>query len=476
MKALSLKKILLISLVIHLIAGIFSSGFHHFDEHFQIIEFLNYKLNQSPGSDLPWEFDEMIRPWFQIYIYLGVEKLVSFLDLNPLTLTTVFRIFTSVLGFLSLWSLAPMLKKIFKNHYQFLVANLVLHFSWFTLYLQARTSSESLGTTFLLFGLGLFFKENFFNKPFLKFFFAGILLSFAYLCRTQMAVMVAGFWFWVLFFYRSEIERFPKSFIFFTFGILWGILFGVWIDFIGYGTWTFVPWNYVNANVFKGVLQRNGNHLPWYFYLTDSMLKGVPPLGVLYVLSLIYVWIKNPKHLITFITIPLWFLHTMISHKELRYIFPLIPFASLALAKVYFDLNLNFNKFLKFNYGLNIFLLIVVIFRPANTSHKFYEFMYAHPEIKEIVAIESSPYRMLDLPLNFYIPKNLVVKVEKHPSDIVFDGSSKYLFFHRAIEAQEFLKSKQCETVYSTYPSFLYQYDFKNWLSRSRAWTLFKCH
>ncbi|MBK5097796.1 MAG: hypothetical protein JJE01_08435 [Gemmatimonadetes bacterium] len=47
---------LLVALVLNLAAAYFSWGFHQFDEHFQILEFANYKLGNSPASDLPWEF------------------------------------------------------------------------------------------------------------------------------------------------------------------------------------------------------------------------------------------------------------------------------------------------------------------------------------------------------------------------------------------------------------------------------------
>jgi phosphatidylinositol glycan class B len=44
--------------ILHLLAAIFSVGFYHTDEHFQILEFLNYKLGRSTGAELAVEFGQ----------------------------------------------------------------------------------------------------------------------------------------------------------------------------------------------------------------------------------------------------------------------------------------------------------------------------------------------------------------------------------------------------------------------------------
>ncbi len=61
------------SLILHLICTYFSVGYHSIDEYFQILEFLNFKLGQSPESALPVEFAERMRPWLQpAFYYLKV--------------------------------------------------------------------------------------------------------------------------------------------------------------------------------------------------------------------------------------------------------------------------------------------------------------------------------------------------------------------------------------------------------------------
>jgi hypothetical protein len=43
---------------IYFLSSIYSLGYYHGDEHFQIIEFMSYKLGLIPKESLPWEFKE----------------------------------------------------------------------------------------------------------------------------------------------------------------------------------------------------------------------------------------------------------------------------------------------------------------------------------------------------------------------------------------------------------------------------------
>ena len=54
-------KIYFISILSLLISSIFSVGFFHPDEHYQILEFANYKMGNINPTQLPWEFHEKIR-------------------------------------------------------------------------------------------------------------------------------------------------------------------------------------------------------------------------------------------------------------------------------------------------------------------------------------------------------------------------------------------------------------------------------
>src|ERR1044071_1072032 len=87
-----------------LVTAWFSVTFYFPDEHYQILEFMSWKLGVTPVSELPWEFSAQIRPWLQPLLYFLISK--------PLLLLGVTDMFTVVfvlrlgMGLLSLAALA----------------------------------------------------------------------------------------------------------------------------------------------------------------------------------------------------------------------------------------------------------------------------------------------------------------------------------------------------------------------------------
>ena len=64
-------KFLFLVSAIYIITAFFSVGYHQLDEHYQILEFANYKLGLTYPGYLAWEFDAHIRPSLQPLIAAG---------------------------------------------------------------------------------------------------------------------------------------------------------------------------------------------------------------------------------------------------------------------------------------------------------------------------------------------------------------------------------------------------------------------
>ena len=60
--------------VVTLVTAWFSETFYFPDEHYQILEFMAFKLGITPAAELPWEFSARIRPWFQPLVYFLIAK------------------------------------------------------------------------------------------------------------------------------------------------------------------------------------------------------------------------------------------------------------------------------------------------------------------------------------------------------------------------------------------------------------------
>src|SRR5665213_2448133 len=95
---------LLLLAAVTVVTAWFSVLFNFPDEHYQVLEFMSYKLGITQASDLPWEFSPRIRPWFQPLLYFLIAKPLILLGLTDMfTITFVLRLAT---GLFSLTALA----------------------------------------------------------------------------------------------------------------------------------------------------------------------------------------------------------------------------------------------------------------------------------------------------------------------------------------------------------------------------------
>src|SRR5215470_1625722 len=93
-----------------LVTAWFSESFYFPDEHFQILEFMAFKLGITPAADLPWEFSARIRPWFQPLVYILIAKPLVILGMKDMFVVAfVLRLAT---GIFSLFALAAFVRAV----------------------------------------------------------------------------------------------------------------------------------------------------------------------------------------------------------------------------------------------------------------------------------------------------------------------------------------------------------------------------
>lgn len=82
---------------------IFSDGFYHPDEYFQILEYAHMKLFGTSPEELPWEYQTMMRPGFQPLIAYGFGKLLTAIRFyDPYILQALLRLFSGALSVIAL--------------------------------------------------------------------------------------------------------------------------------------------------------------------------------------------------------------------------------------------------------------------------------------------------------------------------------------------------------------------------------------
>ena len=79
-----LRRSLMVLAAVIAVTAWFSNLFYFPDEHYQVLEFMSYKLGITPASELPWEFSVRIRPWFQPLVYYLIAKPLLFLGLKDM--------------------------------------------------------------------------------------------------------------------------------------------------------------------------------------------------------------------------------------------------------------------------------------------------------------------------------------------------------------------------------------------------------
>ena len=518
---------ILLSLFFHLLAAYFSVGYYQQDEHFSVLEPINYKLGKD--STLGWDYFKLYdRSWFLSYIFYLTTKLVSLFNFNsPFTWTLFYRITASILGWFSIICMIHLSKKILKDKISFYISVIISTLLWFYPYFHARTSSENIGCSFLIIGITFFLFSNKFQYYKSILFLSGLIFGLSFLSRYTNIIPLVFFGFWALMINKN---KFNELFIT-SFGFIIIFILGILIDYWGYNQILLSSFNYFLVNYQHNQMNYFPSH-PWWFHFYFIIKEFLPPLSIFVLISIILFWIKLPKNFITWVTLPLFFFLSIISHKETRYLFPILIFTPIFLGFLvenYFIYKKFFmNIFIKYILNLliglavtiNFIVLIVLSTTPANNSINLFKFLYNNSyNIEKLYVMDKIPYRKSDLLINFYRNDNLkLVKVfefEKCPinvldSNIETPYKEKQIYsypnwFYKydilcnkknflnnyvlSLENTYFLFSdleylnffnneykSQCNLIYNTFPLWTLNYNYNNWLKRTTKWYLYNCN
>ncbi|MDB5029389.1 hypothetical protein [Mucilaginibacter sp.] len=478
------RKLLLLGLLVQLIAAWFSLGYNQCDEHFQVLEFCNYKLGLSPATDLPWEFAAHCRSALQPFVAYIISKALLILNLyNPFWVSFIMRLIMGIATWLLTCRVVILMLPQFtteKGKQVYVWCSFLL---WFIPYIGVRFSAENIAGLLFLTALtllpGLLAANSY--KRYFKIIVAGILLGFALMIRLQMAFAFIPLIIWIIVYAKWPLKNWLVVILSGLVAIGLAVLADKWL----YGAWVFSPYNYYRVNIVQHVADNYGTS-PWWYYLKLFFDYAVPPISYfLLPLFLIGLW-KNPRHLFSWICIVFILGHSVIGHKEIRFLLPLI-FPLIFLACQGFDLLLKqypakkiFRWALPILAGFNIALLSVKIFMPAHEAFAYYKFMYnfAQKQPATLVSFETSPYHILGLEINFYKPKNMNIEVvhSTHELDTILKRTNgrAVIFVDPKIDPTPFIAGYKKTKVYCLVPDWIHLFNVNNWISRSYIWTVYR--
>jgi hypothetical protein len=474
-----------VGLALTLAAATTSDSVFQVDEHFQVVEFAGYKLGVTPAGDLAWEFPARIRPWLQPGAYVLVARALHAVGVeSPFAVMRGYRIASGLAAWAAIVALLLAVRHWFPSPRWRRAAYLSLTLPYFVPYLAARISSESLATTFLVLGLAILVAPGAAEpgkgggaSP--RHLAAGIALGLSFEFRFQAGVAVAGLVLWVL---LHERDRWRKVLLLGA-GLLVPIAAGTAADAWGYGAWEIVPWNYLRVNVLEDRASAFGT-VPWHGYLW-MMLGQWPPFGLVLMPGLLLFWLRFPRHLLTWATVPFFAVHSLIGHKEIRFLFPILPLATLGLLLLWSGpaparrweagllRGLAVVWFGRATWALNLLGLWLLCLMPSTENLGLQRFFHDHAREPARWVALTDPRQFHTIPVPFLWPRPVP------PVEVVTDAAG----LRAALDAGpgpvyvtakfpvppevEELLARRGSRIFSTLPPWLARMNLFDWVSRA---------
>jgi phosphatidylinositol glycan class B len=482
------KKYFLIAAIIMVFASWNSVGFHQGDEHFQVWEFAGYKLGIIPVEDLAWEFGEQMRPAAQPALaYAGYQVFSLGKTIDPFWITFIFRVLSSAFFLVVTWLLwrrfAPALRAQKLKHWLLLV----LLFHWCTLYSGVRFSSENwsgllLAVAFLLYPLPQADEKHRFTPGggktthWYNYILAGGLFGLAFLFRYQVALMVVGFGAWLIFIGKEHFTRL----VLLVLGGCAAVALGTVLDYWLYGEWVLAPWNYLAVNLIEGKAATFGSE-PWWWYFIGVLEKGVPPLSLIYLGAGLWFFYRYRKDPITWMAIPFLLVHFYLSRKDVRFLYPLLPYLGLMIMAAVQAIQDTRGsdwfgrRWVRNCIGLlvviNLFLLAFNAIRPNRSQVVAARFIYhEYPEAITLFSDGHQPFNYGELNLGFYQrPGNTIV--EKTEQKDWPDCQTNTCLY--GIRTRKPNPPAGAQLVYTNRPSWIGIAERNGWLDNFNFWYIY---
>ena len=479
------KNIFIIGLLCYIITAFFSEGYHHSDEHFQILEFCNYKLGNTPSNDLAWEFQYSVRSALLPTIAFIIIKAFNLIGIyNPFTYTLILRLFSALLSWFIVCKICLLLIKDFSSATGKRIFLLMSLFLWFIPYISVRFSAENWSAITFLSSIYLILlsTNEKTQRNYIQLSLAGLLIGFSFFFRFQTGFAIVGLCLWISFVKKVHL----KGLLMLIFSGMLSISICVILDYWFYGKFVLTPFNYFYTQVIENVNSNWGDSFPWWYYFKFFIIDAIPPLSVLLLVFFFIGIYKKPWNVFTWCMIPFLIIHFIYAHKEMRFMFPIV-FGFIYLTAIGIDSFIVKEKYKQV--GRVLFILIVIInlpplifrmFMPAQEAISYYKFLYTYSSKKEMVLLckQRNAYELAGLNVNFYKSpsvKCFVLNDNQEISNYLNKNKldSAYLF-EKTFQSDTQLIGYKKETIYCFYPKWLLGIDLNKWQSRTWIWNIEK--
>jgi GPI mannosyltransferase 3 len=484
----------------------FNRGFLSYDEHFQILEFAWYKLGRAPAETLAWEFREQMRPGLQpLMVVWATRGLETVGVLSPFVLAFLLRLVSGLLG---VWvSLAVAVRVLPEIRSERLKVALVAGtmFLWFLPFAHVRFSADNWGGLLFFAGLCLLMdpvggaddgasatstrnRSHWLPGPVAASAAAGLLWGLGFYFRYQIGFSIAGAGCWLLFVRRARLAVVAALATSFLIACAAGAMADRWL----YDAWVFTPYEYFRANLIENKAAGFGVE-PWWFFGGQMLLFLMPPFSVVLVGLLGAAAWYDRRHVLVWATVPFLVGHSLIGHKEVRFLTPityaLVPLLVLSADRFASGASVTLTRWAQSPAGrfgarafvaANLVALAVMTVKPSHETEVLFRWLWDASEKQPITVYTAteSPYRFLSLEICFYRHPDTTVRnfeTIENLRQAAAAAPGRVFFFHRSFSPPDWLTASGLEVapVARTLPQWVTRVNVNNWVSRMRVWTVF---
>lgn len=458
-------------------SAFFATGYHHPDEYMQVIEFANYKLGGIPRSDMPWEFHEKMRPWLLPSVFYSLSQAGFTLGFeNPFFTMNLFRLMWGLLGLIASVLIGQIIYERATNEnsqrWGVGAAFLLFYLPW----MYTRGSAESVGGIFLVFSLAsvLMFRQppqNVTRNSWL-WVLSGFLIGLAFHARYHIGVMIPVIWVWMLFVEKTSFRCLFSHMS----GLLMALALGLGLDWWGYEEFVLTPYNYFYQNIVLNKAAQWGTR-PFWFYPFLIQENIMPVVTVLLTIFFGISIFRMPTNLIVMISTVFFLVHSLVGHKEMRFLFPIA-----ILAPVFVSIARN-SKFLswfwerlnlKIIISLNVIALILASLWPSRAELLLQKKIWQQ-NASTLVYEQRNPYLLGGNPVMWTRPDRIkILSRAQFESDLPV---SPFEYLYTTDQAWNLSPDsvKNCELKWRLFPSWIGSFNFNQWLERTGDWALYKC-
>lgn len=323
---LPLRWLIGISLLVHVVTLLLAVSPWHPDEQFQVLEFAFARAGYAPLEILPWEYHQQIRSALQPTVAMMPLVFLRALGIDsPFVWVLLLRLLTLVAAAsVTVFVISRVSPTLSRTGRRWLWLSSL--FLWFVPFLHFRFTGENLGGMALAAAVVLLITSGSpDNRRGVT--GAGLLLGLSFVLRFQMLLAVVGLLGWAALDGRNRWGRLARLTIAAALVVMVSSLVDAWF----YGNWVFTPWEYFRANIVEGAAVGFGTS-PWHWYLTRLPLWMAPPLGFMLAALFLAAVLRSPRSPWVWLSVAFLAGHTLVGHKELRFLFPLIYVVPVLLA------------------------------------------------------------------------------------------------------------------------------------------------